>query len=96
MDEHSGSGAETRTSHRGARAVRAAGIGLTLGMLAGGLVLMAFAAQGLLFAPDCAALMPEECAFAQRLTRQMAMRQALFGGALAMLGPSLVSLLRRR
>lgn len=74
---------------------RAAGVGGAAGLLLGGVGLLLVAARTLFLGTGCADLTPAQCALETTLAREMALRQTLFGGGLALLGLSLLVLLRR-
>jgi hypothetical protein len=76
--------------------IRAAFFGLSGGLFAGGLMLLAFGARGIFFPPPCSAPDTAQCALEQQLLLSLARRQTLFGGLLALLAVCLFSFYRSR
>ncbi|WP_342379211.1 hypothetical protein NVS55_07235 [Myxococcus stipitatus] len=74
---------------------RAALLGLSGGLLLGGLGLLAVGVKGVFVAPDCTALSGPECELIQQAGQEMGRVQTRFGGALVALGAALFVLLRR-
>ncbi len=75
---------------------RAAWLGLTGGLFAGGLMLLGFAARALFFPPVCPEPVTAQCGLEGELSRSFAWRQSLFGGLLCLLALSAFSLYRQR
>lgn len=78
------------------RFARAALAGFALACVVGGLYLLGVCAWGLFHPLDCAGLPARECALQEDALRQLARYQGMAGGALALLGLALGSLLRPR
>jgi hypothetical protein len=75
--------------------VRAALLGLGLGLLGGALMLVAFALRGMLVGPDCSGLLPIECTAETQNLATLGRLQALCGVALALLSLAVFLVLRR-
>ena len=67
-------------------AARGALVGLILGLLLGGVALLALGAIRVMRGFDCAGLTPEECALDREIAVSFARRQVWVGGALALMG----------
>jgi hypothetical protein len=76
--------------------LRAAAVGLCAGLFFSGLVLMGLGAKAIFLGPDCSSLTPPECALEGEILRAIGRRQALVGGAVALLGLGLFAYLRER
>ncbi|WP_338869774.1 hypothetical protein [Myxococcus stipitatus] len=74
---------------------RAALLGLSGGLLLGGLGLLALGVRGVFGTPDCTGLSGPECELIRQATQEMGRVQTRFGGALVALGAALFVLLRR-
>jgi hypothetical protein len=61
-------------------------VGLVVGLLIGGLGLLAVGAVTVLRGIDCAGLTHEECALEREIAASFARRQVWVGGALALMG----------
>lgn len=81
---------------RGTRRLgRAAALGASAGLMLGGLVLLGVAFRTLMGGPDCGGLTDQECGLEATISRELAVRQTLAGGALALLGLSVAMWVRR-
>ena len=77
-------------------ASRGALVGLILGLLIGGVALLAVGAVRVVRGFDCAGLTPEECALDGEIAVSFARRQVWVGGALALMGVAVFMWARAR
>jgi hypothetical protein len=78
------------------RLLRAALLGLGLGLLAGALLLVGSALRGMLAGPDCSGLRPFECDMERQSLASLGRMQAVAGAALALLSISVFLVLRKK